>query len=232
MRLNPRRVKLFRVALLLGIAVAFGLAVAVSPSTRTELRRAADILVNGNAAALREYILSFGFWAPLVSALLMILQSLAAPLPAFALAIVNGLAFGLLWGTLLTVGSASLAAALSFGIARVLGRGAVEALVGERMLARADRFFARWGARAVLIARLIPLVSFDVVSYAAGLTRLRVWPFLLATVLGMAPATLAYTYVGARTPGSSPCIFVIIGIVAVGVALAIFSRWLQPRVPA
>lgn len=186
--------------------------------------------MNGNAAALREYILSFGVWAPVASALLMLLQAVAAPLPAFALAIVNGLAFGLLWGTLLTIGSATLAAVLSFGIARIVGRGTVEGLIGPKMLTRADRFFARRGARAVLIARLIPLVSFDVVSYAAGLTRVRLWPFLLATVVGMTPATFAYAYVGARTPESSPCVFVITGIVLVGVALAMFSRWLEPRV--
>lgn len=222
-------VKTFRVALVLGLIAAFGLAMALSPSMRGELRRAADILANGDAAALRAYILSFVLWAPIVSALLMMLQSLAAPLPAFALAVVNGLAFGLLWGTLLTIGSATGAAALSFGIARLLGRNPVEALIGEKLLAQADRFFARWGTRAVLLARLVPLVSFDVVSYAAGLTRMRLRPFLVATMIGMAPATFAYTYLGARTPGRSPCIFVVGGIVAVGVGLAVVSRRLQPQ---
>lgn len=161
----------------------------------------------------------------------MLLQALAAPLPAFVLAIVNGLAFGLFWGTLLTIGSASLAAGVSFAIARVLGRGAVQAVVGERLLARADRLFARRGTQAVLLARLIPLVSFDVVSYAAGLTSMRPVPFLLATTIGMAPATFAYTYLGDRLPGSSPCIFVIVGTIAVGVALVLASRKLLPPVP-
>ena len=226
-KLTPDRVRRFRLALVVGVAAAFALAVAMSPSLRRELSRAADILANGNVAALRAYILSFGIWAPIASALLMILQALAAPLPAFVLAVVNGLAFGLLGGTLLTIGSATLAAGLSFGVARGLGRAPVEALIGERLLARADRFFARWGTRAVLIARLIPLVSFDVVSYAAGLTRMRLWPFLLATLLGMAPATFAYTYLGSRTPQGSPCIFVLLGTIAVGIGLALVSRRLE-----
>ncbi len=143
---------------------------------------------------------------------------------------VNGLAFGLFWGTLLTIASATVAAAASFGIARVLGRAPVQALVGHRLLARADRFFARRGAQAVLLARLIPLVSFDVVSYAAGLTGMRIWPFLLATTIGMAPATFAYTYLGDRLPGNSACIFVILGTIVAGVVLALASRKLLPPV--
>ena len=93
-------------------------------------------------AAVRDYILSFGAWAPVVSGLLMILQALAAPLPAFLITFANGLAFGVLWGGLLSLVSAS-AAAVAFGISRALGRGPVEALVGKAGLESADRWFER-----------------------------------------------------------------------------------------
>ena len=54
----------------------------------------------GDITPLREYILSFGLWAPLVSTLLMILQSVAFPLPAFGITLANGAIFGPLWGQL------------------------------------------------------------------------------------------------------------------------------------
>jgi uncharacterized membrane protein YdjX (TVP38/TMEM64 family) len=96
-------------------------------------------------ATLRDYILSFGAWAPVVSALMMILQALAAPLPAFLRMFANGLAFGAFWGGLLGLASASLAAAISFWLARPLERGPVKTLVGKTGLESADRWFARRG---------------------------------------------------------------------------------------
>ncbi len=103
---------------------------------------------------------------------------------------------------MLSLGSATLAAAISFWLARALGRGPVEALVGKAGLESADRWFERWGAYAVLVARLVPVVSFDVISFAAGLTRMRFGGFLAATAAGAAPATFVYSYLGERAPST------------------------------
>ncbi|MBA3640868.1 MAG: TVP38/TMEM64 family protein [Acidobacteria bacterium] len=223
--------KRLRFALPFAIFGVFGLVALVSAGARDQVSHAAEILATGNTDALRDYILSFGAWAPIVSTVLMLFQALAAPLPAFVLAFVNGLAFGLWWGGLLTMGSATLAAAVSFGIGRGLGRPVAEGMVGEVALARADRFFARWGAWAVLIARLTPIVSFDVISYAAGLTRIRIVPFLGATIVGMAPATFIYTYLGHRTPGHLPCLLLASGVITVLLAIVMWRRYVGRRTP-
>ncbi len=120
--------------------------------------------------------------------------------------------------------SATLAAALSFWISRLLGRGPVEALVGGRSLGSADRWFLRWGAYAVLIARLVPIVSFDAVSYAAGLTRMRFWWFMAATAVGMAPATFVYSYLGGRAPQYVRVLLVAFGVVIAGAVVAAIVR--------
>ncbi len=182
--------------LLLGLLAAYGLVSAF----RAEVDRAAAILSRGDVAGLRDYILSYGLWAPVVSTLLMVLQALLAPLPAFLLTFANGLAFGAFWGGILSLASATLAAAVCFWLARSLGRRPVEALVGRTGLVTADRWLLRWGAPAVLVARLVPVVSFDLVSYAAGLTRMRFVPFVIATVIGAAPASFAYAYLGEQAP--------------------------------
>lgn len=181
---------------LLGVLAAYALV----PAFRSELDRAAGVLSRGDVAGLRDYILAFGLWAPAVSALLMVLQALLAPLPAFLLAFANGLAFGAFWGGALSLASATLAAAVCFWVARSLGRRPVEVLVGRAGLEAADRWLLRWGAPAVLVARLVPVISFDVVSYAAGLTRLRFVPFITATTIGAAPASFAYAYLGEQAP--------------------------------
>jgi len=152
--------------------------------------------------ALRDYLLGFGPWAPLVSAALMVLQAVVAPLPAFVITLANGLLFGWAWGALLSWSSATLAAALCFGLARALGRPAVERLLGgAAVLDAGDRFFQRHGKLTILLARLLPFVPFDAISYGAGLTSTRFRTFLLATALGQLPATLLYSYLGERLTG-------------------------------
>ncbi len=221
---DARAVGRVRLAVLLGAGVAFALAYGLSVGFRSEVDRAAAILGRGDVAALRDYILSFGAWAPVVSGLLMILQALAAPLPAFLITFANGLAFGVLWGGLLSLVSASAAAAIAFGISRALGRGPVEALVGKAGLESADRWFERWGHYAVFVARLVPILSFDVVSFAAGLTRMGFWRFFVATSVGAAPATFVYAYLGGRAPQYVQVLLVAFGVVIAGAIVAAIVR--------
>lgn len=152
---------------------------------------------------MKEYILSFGMLAPIVSFLLMVFQSIVAPLPAFLITFANAGLFGWVKGALLSWSSAMAGAALCFFIARFYGRELVEKLTSKTALESVDRFFAKHGKYAVLIARLLPMVSFDVVSYAAGLTSMGFWEFFVATGIGQLPATIIYSYVGDILVGSA-----------------------------
>jgi uncharacterized membrane protein YdjX (TVP38/TMEM64 family) len=172
--------------------------------------------------AFRAYVLGYGAWAPLVSAALMVLQSVVAPLPAFVITFANGLLFGWAWGALLSWASEMAGAALCFSLSRALGRPAVERLLGRAAgLDAADRFFVRHGTRAVLLARLLPFVPFDPVSYCAGLTSTGFRPFLVATGLGQLPATLLYSWLGERASGSVTVLLRAFSVVA---ALLVASR--------
>ena len=146
----------------------------------------------------REYIASFGIFAPLISALLMIFQSVIAPLPAYLITIANGALFGFWLGLLLSWGSAMLGAALCFLIARVFGSKHVAKIITQPVVDKTDDFIKKYGNYAILIARLLPFVPFDVVSYGAGLTRMQFIGFWIATGIGQLPATAVYTYLGNR----------------------------------
>ena len=190
--------------------VAAGLAAWwLSPEVRGAVARAAGPLTAGDpreaVQALRAWLLACGAWAPLASAALMVLQAVVAPLPAFVITFANGLVFGWARGALLSWTSAMAGAALCFWLARALGRPAVERLLGgAAALEAADRFFARHGDRAILVARLLPFVPFDPVSYGAGLTAVGWRPFLVATGLGQLPATLLYSWLGERLAAAAP----------------------------
>lgn len=159
---------------------------------------------------LKQYILSFGIWAPLISFLLMIFQSVAAPLPAFVITFTNAALFGWVNGAILSWTSAMAGAALCFFIAKFLGRDSVEKLTNKFAMDSIDRFFEIYGKYAILIARLLPFMSFDLVSYAAGLTSMSFISFFIATGLGQLPATIVYSYVGGMLTGGAK--YVMMGI--------------------
>jgi len=182
--------------LALGLAAALALLYLFSPPFRAEVQRAFALLSRADIEQLKDYLLGFGAWAPLVSGSLMVLQSLFVPLPAMVITLANGLLFGTVWGALLSWSSAMMGAILCYYISRLFGRPVVERLVGGKSLDVTDRFFRRYGKHAVLIARLVPIISFDVVSYAAGLTTIGPWEFLLATGIGQMPATVVYSFLG------------------------------------
>lgn len=186
---------------LLVLAVVAG--VVALPPVWELLQRAAAPLASLDVGQVKEYILSFGIWAPVVSFLLMIFQSVIAPLPAFLLTFANAALFGWWQGAILSWASAMAGAMVCFGIARWLGRDAVVKLTGNSALRSVDVFFERYGKNTILVCRLLPFVSFDLVSYAAGLTPMRKRDFLVATGLGQLPATIVYSYVGGMLTGSA-----------------------------
>jgi uncharacterized membrane protein YdjX (TVP38/TMEM64 family) len=85
----------------------------------------------------------------------------------------------------------------------MLGRDVVEKWVSKAGMQQMDTFFLRHGRQSILIARLLPFVSFDLVSYAAGLTSVSFGSFFLATGIGQLPATLIYSYVGGMLTGGA-----------------------------
>lgn len=153
--------------------------------------------------SIKQYILSFGIWAPIISFLLMLLQSVAAPLPAFLITFANAALFGWVWGAILSWSSAMAGAALCFFIAKFLGRDVVEKLTSKMAINSIDEFFDKYGKYTILVCRLLPFMSFDIVSYAAGLTSMKFMPFFIATGLGQLPATIVYSYVGGMLTGGS-----------------------------
>lgn len=189
--------------IVLALLLAAVLAYFFIPSVNSAVGHIFSLLSSMDVEAVAEYIRSFGAWAVVVSFLLMILQSVAAPIPAFLLTFANAAIFGWWQGAILSWSSAMAGAAVCFFIARLLGRDAVAKLTSKGALKQVDVFFDRYGKNAILICRLLPFVSFDLVSYAAGLTSMKFWPFFIATGIGQLPATIIYSYVGGMLTGGT-----------------------------
>ena len=199
------------------------------PPLRVELLETGRLLTAGELAGVREHLRGFGPWAPVVAFVLIQLQAVIAPLPSFPVIYATGFLFGTFWGGLLSWTSVLVSAALCFGLARRWGRPLVERVVSPAALGRVDRLFVRHGAFAVLLARLLPLTAFDLLSYAAGLTPMRLLPFLIATAIGMTPATFLMAWAGDLGGGSPGAL---VGWTLGIATLAGGAAWLGPRVRA
>lgn len=196
-----------RIALLVIAAICVAVYFLV-PQVHEWVNNVVAMFKSGDFDQMHDFIAKYGKWAMAISALLMIFQSLAAPLPAFFITLTNANLFGWWQGCILSWASSMAGAALCFWIARILGRDVVEKICSKGALASMEDFFAKYGKRCILIARLLPFISFDIVSYAAGLTSMGFWGFFVATGLGQLPACIVYSYVGGMLTGGAKKLFI------------------------
>jgi len=173
------------------------------PSLNQNVNEIVKLFASGDTTPIKDFISKYGTYAMAVSFLLMMFQSVLAPLPAFLITFSNASLFGWWQGAILSWSSAMAGAALCFVIARVFGREVTERFTTKIGLKEIDVFFDKYGSYSVLIARLLPFISFDIVSYAAGLTPMRFLPFFIATGVGQLPATIVYSYVGGMLSGGT-----------------------------
>ncbi|WP_034551976.1 TVP38/TMEM64 family protein [Carnobacterium funditum] len=156
---------------------------------------------NIEAETIQSEIIELGVIAPFVYVFFYSVRPLIL-FPASVLSLAGGLAFGPLYGTLLTLTGASIGAYLSFLVSRKVGSKWIEKKGGHRVLKLKDSLEQK-GFIVVLVMRLVPLFPFDLVSYTAGLSKIKTRDFMLATVLGMIPGTFVYTFLGANALSSN-----------------------------
>ncbi|BBU53877.1 hypothetical protein KU6B_01420 [Mameliella alba] len=144
---------------------------------------------------VERWVDAAGAWGPLAVIALMTVAVVASPVPSAPIALAAGAAYGHYAGAAYVAVGSEIGAVTAFLIARGLGRGPVERLLGDK----AD--YGLLGSQNALtltlfVSRLLPFVSFDAMSYAAGLSRLHFWRFSLATFAGILPASFVLAHFG------------------------------------
>ena len=190
------------------------------------------LLRAGDLSGLETWARATGGWAPLIMAGLMVLQAISPiPIPALLVTVTNSFLFGPLLGGFLSILSANVAAMVCFSIGRIFGAQVVERFVSEKTKKRIDRLAGTHGTRAVFVARLVPIVPFDGVSYLCGIGRVRAAPFFFATLLGQAPAAMTYSFLAqeaaAGLNGERAPWLVVVTIVLAVLGLLLLSWWIR-----
>lgn len=216
------------------------------PAARLWLRAVAVALVIGgvffllagyaeieftDSAAIQRNVETFGAAGPLLIITLIALAIVMTPIPSAPIALAAGAAYGHVWGTLYVALGAEIGALAAFGIARFVGYEALMARFGTRLTS--VRLFGSQNALMgiVFATRLVPFISFDIVSYAAGLTPLTTWRFALSTMLGVLPASFVLAHFGTEITSADPT-RILVAVLALGVItgapvmlVAIKRRW-------
>jgi uncharacterized membrane protein YdjX (TVP38/TMEM64 family) len=160
----------------------------------------ATLIVGGHALGARlpdfaARVNSLGVWGPVVF-ILGYAVAVVAFVPGSVLTIAAGAIFGLGAGVLYAFAGALLGETAAFLVARYLARGMVEARIQRSpRFAAVNEAVAAKGRRIVFLLRLSPVVPFNVLNYALGVTRVRLVDYLIASI-GMIPGTLLFVYYG------------------------------------
>jgi len=162
---------------------------------------------------VRDYfiapLIDIGYWKILVFIILMILQSLLVPIPSELILLSGGMIFGILWGTVLGVIGSLLSGVLTYFIAKKGGRPILEATgehIGliDKFTLVMDIWIRRWGIWAIIAGRAVPVVMFDPISYAAGISNIKWKEYTLATFIGSIPRAIFYAFLGDELLGNEP----------------------------
>jgi uncharacterized membrane protein YdjX (TVP38/TMEM64 family) len=198
-------------ALVAGLATIL-VAVAVIAAV-PQLRHCVSLCLNGEFAALRAYIrsLDVGGFALLMG---LMLGHAVVFYPSEIVTATAAYVYGFLPGLAVVVVGWLLAALLSYALGLAVGRPLLRRLLGQRFV-RLEQAVERGGTSLLLSARLIPVVPFALMGYAAGATRVSVWKFSWTTVLGYLPLTAAVAYLGASAEtlsASTPLVWVVVAV--------------------
>lgn len=181
-----------RAAILAALAILAIVLIGVwqfAPSAFAEARALLD------RERLEMIVARAGLWGPVLIVALMTVAVVASPIPSAPIALAAGAAYGHLWGTVQVVTGAELGALIAFGLARILGHDVLRKVFGASV--DAGLLGSQTALTATVFAsRLMPFVSFDMISYAAGLSRLQAWRFALATLAGIIPASFLLAHFG------------------------------------
>ncbi|MFI7188471.1 TVP38/TMEM64 family protein [Nocardia nova] len=176
---------------------------------------------------IREWADSVGPMFPLLFFLVHALVTVA-PFPRTVFTLSAGLLFGPILGITLAVAATTVSAVLALLLVRALDREQVAARLTHPAVQAVDRRLARRGWLAVGSLRLIAPVPFSVINYCAGLSSVRMMPYLLATFVGIIPGTIGVVVLGdALTGRTNPGLLVLSGVcITIGViGLVVDARW-------
>jgi uncharacterized membrane protein YdjX (TVP38/TMEM64 family) len=180
--------------------------------------------------SVKNFILRFGSWAPVVFVLVYSLRAVILVLPVGVMSLAGGLVFGKWLGTVYILLGATLGSCISFLMARYLGRSFIERFkwLHKGRIKSFDENVEKHGLKVILFLRLIPLFQYDAVNFGSGLSKMKFRDYVLGTFIGMIPGGFINAFLGSSLENIvSIQFFVALGIFFVAIFVPLIYRRIQ-----
>jgi uncharacterized membrane protein YdjX (TVP38/TMEM64 family) len=220
---SPRPSFLAVAITLAGIAVLATLVFAVPA-----LHDATVAAIHGDTAEVRHQVDRLGVAGPLLIVALTLLHAVVF-YPAEIVDAAAGFAYGFLPALALTLTGWLLSGLLCFAIGRSVARPLLDRWLGAARFERTEATIERGGVTLLLAVRLLPIVPFSLVCYAAGAARVPAWRFTWTTALGYLPITALAVYFGTRLEGLGLTDPLVLGTAAALLLLLLAGHWAMRR---
>jgi uncharacterized membrane protein YdjX (TVP38/TMEM64 family) len=181
-------VKLFVGAFLLGLVLAVTLWMVFSGRLPKATWRLIELW--GNRDEIRDYLESWGVWAPIVFIFMQSLQVVVAPIPGEVTGFIGGFVFGTIHGAIYSTLGLALGSAVEFSAARIMGLPLVKLIVKQDTLEKFHFLAERRGALGTLVLFAFPGFPKDILSYLLGLCPMSFSTFIIVCGLGRIPGTI------------------------------------------
>jgi len=165
-----------------------------------------------NQEAIRNYVNSFGSFAPIIFIILQILQVVITPISHYAVSIAGGYIFGLWLGALYNFIGRVIGTIIAFYLARYIGKKIVEKVVNKQTQEKYNYLFEK-GKVLLFLAYFLPLFPDDEISYLAGLSNLSAKLFIPLIVLGHISGSLSLAYIGNGIKSVSDPLFITLSLI-------------------
>jgi uncharacterized membrane protein YdjX (TVP38/TMEM64 family) len=193
-----------------------------------ELREAFEAAVRGDTAEVRSKVKDLGVAGPLLILALTLVHTVVF-YPAEIVDAAAGFVYGFFPALALMMLGWLLSGLICFAIGRSVARPLLDRWFGTARFERIEAAIERGGATLLLAVRLIPIVPFSLVSYAAGAARVPLWRYAWTTVVGYLPITALSVYFGTRLEGLSLTDPLVLGSAAALLALLFVGHWVMRR---
>jgi uncharacterized membrane protein YdjX (TVP38/TMEM64 family) len=177
---------------LAGVALLAALVLAVPA-----LHDAAVAAIHGDTEKVRSEIQSLGAAGPLLILVLALIHAVIF-YPAEIVDAAAGLVYGFFPALVLMMAGWLLSGLVCFAIGRSVARPLLDRWLGAERFERTEARIERGGAKVLIAARLIPILPFSLVSYAAGAAHVPTWRFVWTTAVGYLPITAISVYFGTQ----------------------------------
>ncbi len=193
------------------------------PQIREFVNEAWQVLTSENRTRIERWVSEFGIWGIAILLFFFLVQMFAFVLPSWFLIIVSVLAYGPVLGGIIALVGIALAATVAFLIGRLFSEITVHKMIGKRNERKMRFYLDKYGFWIVVIFRLAPFLSNDVISFVAGLATMKYWHFMVATSIGITPLITLIAFLG-ETNERLRYGFIIASVISI-IGFAIYVWW-------